>query len=59
MVTATALAMALFLCWNGLTRYDSGRGKEERNMLHLVAFDRRGPGPAGGVISGETDDDRG
>ena len=57
MVTATALAMALFPWWNRLTRYGSGRGKEERNMLHLVAFDR--PGPAGGVISGETDDDRG
>jgi hypothetical protein len=33
--------------------------KEERKMPQLVAFDRRGPGPAGGVISGETDDDRG
>jgi hypothetical protein len=26
--------------------------KEERKMPQLVAFDRRGSGPAGGVISG-------
>jgi hypothetical protein len=42
--------MALFSWWNGLTLY--GGGKEERNMPQLVAFDRRGPGPIGGVISG-------